>query len=157
MTPNQRNTTPEEATAFKSISAVAYGFVFISAITFAADTIVKRTVPGAFATSGRTDNLPVLLFSLLYIAMFGIVGSYLTARLAPRNPMKHALILGWLALFFSFVATITLWDSAPAWYHVAALMLIVPCAWLGARLREIELKRGSELHFSTMSEVVSLH
>jgi hypothetical protein len=39
---------------------------------------------------------------------------------------------------------VALWDTAPVWYHVASLALVMPYAWLGGRLREIELERNGE-------------
>lgn len=38
--------------------------------------------------------------------------------------------------------TIVRWDHAPAWYHVLALALVMPYAWLGGRLRERQLARS---------------
>jgi hypothetical protein len=34
------------------------------------------------------------LLALVYRTVYGILGGYVTARLAPRAPMRHALILG---------------------------------------------------------------
>ena len=34
------------------------------------------------------------------------------------------------------VGTIAKWDIAPAWYHVVAVLLVLPLAWVGGLLAE---------------------
>ncbi len=53
--------------------------------------------------------------------------------------MAHALALGVLGLIFNVLGAVARWDHAPAWYHVLALALVMPYAWLGGRLRERQL------------------
>jgi hypothetical protein len=128
----------------RSIAAVVIGFVVIGALAFGADAILRATVPGAFTANGRMEDPAMLLFVLGYVTLFAVAGCYLTARLAPRRPMAHALVLGLLGLCFNVVGTMAQWDHAPAWYHVLALALVMPSAWLGGWLRERELRRGGE-------------
>jgi hypothetical protein len=126
----------------RSIAAVLFGFVLIGALSIGADLVLKQAMPTAFDAAGRVDTIPVLLLMMGYVGLFATTGCYLTARLAPRRPMLHALVLGTLGLAFNVAGTMTLWDTAPAWYHVASLALVMPYAWLGGRLREIELERN---------------
>jgi hypothetical protein len=84
----------------------------------------------------------MLLFVMLYVAVFAIGGCWLAARLAPSHPMRHALILGALGLIFNIAGTIAMWDTAPAWFHILSLLLVMPYAWIGGRLRERQLERG---------------
>ena len=56
--------------------------------------------------------------------------------------MAHARALGVLGLLFNLAGTVARWDHAPAWYHVLALALVMPYAWLGGRLRERQLQRS---------------
>ena len=55
--------------------------------------------------------------------------------------MAHALVLGVLGLLFNVAGTIAMWNMAPAWYHLTALVLVMPSAWLGGWLHERELGR----------------
>jgi hypothetical protein len=34
------------------------------------------------------------------------------------------------------------WKTAPVWYHIIALLLILPAAWIGGELRVGQLKGG---------------
>ena len=76
------------------------------------------------------------LIATAYRAAFGVAGGWLTARLAPSRPMRHALILGGIGLVLctaGLVAALTM-DLGPVWYPLALLVVTLPCAWLGGRL-----------------------
>jgi hypothetical protein len=125
----------------RSIVAVAVGFVFIAALSIGADLALQRVMPGAFDAAGALASPPVLLLTLTYVGIFAVAGCYLTARLAPSRPMRHALILGALGLVGNIAGSLALWHTAPAWYHLTAIALVMPFAWIGGRLREIQLAR----------------
>jgi hypothetical protein len=123
----------------RSIVAIAVGFLLIGALAMGTDMIVMKAMPGAFDEAGRTSDLSILMLMAAYVAVYAITGCYVTARLAPDRPMLHALILGALGLAMNIVATISLWGTAPAWYHILNLLLVMPYAWIGGRLRERQL------------------
>lgn len=127
----------------RSIAAVVVGFVLIAALSLGADLVLRQALPTAFDAAGRTESVPLLLLIMGYVGLFAVSGCYLTARLAPRRPMLHALVLGGLGLAFNVAGTVAMWDTAPAWFHVASLLLVMPYAWIGGRLRQVELARGS--------------
>ena len=126
----------------RSIAAVVIGFVVIGLLAFGTDAAVRAAMPGAFSPTGAVSDPGLLLAMLAYVTLYAVAGCYLTARLAPRRPMAHALALGVLGLLFNIAGSIAMWDTAPAWYHVVALVLVMPSAWLGGWLRERELRRG---------------
>jgi hypothetical protein len=128
----------------RSIAAVLFGFVFIAALSIGADLVLKQALPTAFDPAGRVDSVLVLLLIMGYVGLFAVTGCYLTARLAPGRPMLHALVLGVLGFVFSVAGTVAAWGTAPAWYLAASLALVMPYAWVGGRLREVELERNGE-------------
>jgi hypothetical protein len=85
------------------------------------------------------------LLALSYRIVYSVLGSYIAARLAPRNPMRHALVLGIIGLILSlpgaiFITTHT--DLGPAWYPISLVVTAVPCAWLGGILyQRAQLRR----------------
>lgn len=125
----------------RSILSIIAGFILIGVLSLGTDAVVVSAMPGAFSPTGRTESVPVLLLTLAYVFVFAVIGCYLTARLAPQNPMKHALVLGVLGLIFSIIGTTLSWNTAPVWYHVTALLMVMPAAWLGGRLREAQLSQ----------------
>lgn len=127
----------------RSIAAVLVGFVLIAALSFGADAVLRQAMPTAFDAAGRAESVPVLLLVMGYVGLFAVSGCYLTARLAPRRPMLHALVLGALGLALNVAGAVFMWDTAPAWFHAASLLLVMPYAWVGGRLREVELERAA--------------
>lgn len=121
----------------RSVLAVVVGFVFIAALWFGTDAVLRVSLPDGVA--GGTASTAVLIATLVYIGLFAIAGCYLAARLAPNRPMQHALVLGGLALVLDAAAMVALWGTVPAWYAVVSLVLIMPYAWVGGRLRQAEL------------------
>jgi hypothetical protein len=53
--------------------------------------------------------------------------------------MKHALILGALGLAFNVFASTKMWNTAPAWWNIMSLLLVMPLAYIGGRIRENQL------------------
>jgi hypothetical protein len=125
----------------RSFAAILVGFVFIGTLSFGADAVLRAALPGAFDAAGRAEGVAVLLLIQAYVGVAAIAGCWLTARLAPSAPMRHALILGGLGLAFNVAGSIVMWDTAPAWFHVVAIALVMPYAWAGGRLRELQLER----------------
>jgi hypothetical protein len=127
----------------RSIAAVVAGFVTIAVLSMGADVLLRQAMPGAFAPgTGRVDDPRILLLMIAYVGLFAVFGCWLTARLAPSRPMRHALILGALGLVLNVGGSIAMWDTAPAWYHVVSMLLVMPYAWLGGRIRERQLAQG---------------
>ena len=52
------------------------------------------------------------------------------------------LIIGALALAFNVMGALQRRGTAPDWYFVVSLLLVLPYAWIGGRLREREVGRG---------------
>lgn len=123
----------------RSVWAILAGFILIGILSFGTDAIMRAMSPWAFDANGGTTNLPILLVSMLYSAVYGVVGCYVAARLAPSNPMKHAMILGVIGLFAAGAANYAVWGHVPNWFVIINMLLVLPLAWLGGRLRENEI------------------
>lgn len=117
----------------RSVGAVAAGLVAIFAVTIATDLVMHAT--GVFPPVGApamSDALFLLAFA--YRVVYDVAGCYLTARLAPDRPMRHALVLGSIGLVLSIAGAVAMWNAGPAWYSLGLAASSLPCAWLGARL-----------------------
>jgi hypothetical protein len=78
---------------------------------------------------------PLLLLATAYRSVYSVAGCYLAARLAPDRPMRHALALGGVGVVVSIAGAIIMRGAGPAWYPLALIVLAMPCAWVGGRLR----------------------
>lgn len=126
----------------RSVIAIVVGFVLIAALSFGADALMSMAYPSLM--KDRIENLPILCASLVYVGVFAVFGCYVTARLAPDRPMGHALVLGALGLLFSLAMMPQAWNTVPAWYNILSLLLVMPYAWIGGRIRESQLARGGQ-------------
>jgi hypothetical protein len=71
--------------------------------------------------------------------VISVGGAWLTARLAPSQPMKHALILGYVGVVLGLGGVIATWNMSlgPRWYPVGLAVLAIPQCWLGGRIYEM--------------------
>ncbi|MFA6956707.1 MAG: hypothetical protein WC538_12625 [Thermoanaerobaculia bacterium] len=131
----ERYSPDAETNLPRSAAALFAAFVAIVVLSLAVDQILH--VVHVYPPWGEPMNEPALnLLALSYRLVFGVLGSWLAARISPRNPMKHALILGGIGLVLSSagaIATIPL-ELGPAWYPVSLVVTAMPCAWLGGVL-----------------------
>jgi peptidoglycan/LPS O-acetylase OafA/YrhL len=129
----------------RSILAIVVGFVLTGALNVGTQMLLSGMAPETFPAAGTPnfDTTSLILISA-YVALYGILGCYVTARLAPSRPLLHALVMGALALVMSIAMTIPAWSNAPAWFNVYNLLAVMPYAYLGGRIRERELERGGQ-------------
>lgn len=121
-------------TLIKSIGAVLAGLVFIIITHTATDAILEGA--GVLPKGNLFVGTGLILIVLGYRAVFSFIGCYLTAKLAPRHPMKHALVLGLIGLVLSSIGAIVAADLGPAWYAWTLAVIALPIAWLGGKLYE---------------------
>jgi hypothetical protein len=126
----------------KSIGAMLAGIIAGAIPAVAMDSILEKA--GIMETDPFDANPTGLIMGvLLYRLIFNVTGSYVTARLAPKHPMRHAMILGILGLVIGTIGTIVMWDVPPHWYSIGVALISVPCAWTGAKLAEIKFKSST--------------
>ena len=132
--------TPRPRRTGRSIGAVLAGLVAIFAVTTATDVVLHAT--GVFPPWSQPMSDGLFLLATAYRIVYGVAGSYLTARLAPDRPMRHALALGIVGLAVSIAGAVATWNRGPEvgpkWYPLAVIAIALPCAWTGGRLREVQ-------------------
>jgi len=122
----------------RSIGAIFAGFAFVIIVTLATDQLLHVT--GVFPPWGASmaGYDAALLLATAYRIVYGIAGSYVTARLAPDRPMQHALLGGFIGLALSIVGAAVTWNGGPAfgphWYPLALVVTALPTAWAGGKL-----------------------
>lgn len=124
----------------KSIWAVLAGVMGIIIASTLVDLVFH--IAGVFPAppAPLTDSLALLASS--YRLVIGVAGGYLTARLAPDRPLRHALILGYVGIVLGLVGVLATWNLGlgPRWYPISLVVLAVPQCWLGGWLRERQVK-----------------
>ena len=117
----------------KSIGAVLAGLVFIFIVSSLTDLVLEKT--GAMKLPFSLNPLWMMIVVVLYRCMYVSLGAYITASLAPRHPVKHAMILAAIGCMLGIAGAIVMWHEPPHWYPVALIILGWPFSWLGAKAR----------------------
>ena len=117
----------------RSTLAVLAGFVATAVVSVGTDQVLHML--RVYPPWGQPMEEPGLnLLALSYRIVYTIGGGYIAARLAPRNPMRHALALGVVGLVPSIagvIVAITAVHLGPIWYPIAIVLTAMPCVWLG--------------------------
>lgn len=118
----------------RSIGAVAAGVFVIIAVTTLVDVLFHAI--GVFPPMDQPIDDRLALLATAYRIVISVGGAWLTARLAPNQPMKHALILGYVGVVLGLVGVIATWNMGlgPRWYPVALAVLAIPQCWAGGRM-----------------------
>jgi hypothetical protein len=131
----------------KSIGAVLVGIIVLVALATITDKILESTgvFPPSLDQGSYTTGM--LLLALTYRCLYQIVGAYITAALAPANPMKHVTILGIIGIVLgiagvaaSVLELVPGFEPSQIWYPIALAILAYPTVWFGGKLRVRNLK-----------------
>src|SRR5262245_3284836 len=127
----------------KSVWAIVAGVLFIIIVSTLVDVVLHAVHVYPGWDQPIDDRLAALATG--YRIVISIAGAWLTARLAPDKPMKHAIILGLVGIVLGVLGLLATWNKGlgPHWYPVALVVLAVPQCWLGGKLYEMGWGRSS--------------
>ena len=136
MTIQMTGTNTHPRRLLQSTAAVLLGLFAVVVASLGTDQALHTL--NVYPPWGQPMRGPGLnLLALGYRMVYAVLGSYIAARFAPRNPMRHALALGGIGFLLSLagaVATIATMDLGPKWYPIALVLTALPCGWLGGVL-----------------------
>jgi len=115
----------------KSIGAVAAG---IGANLLAIPVDVALHAAHVFPAPDQDSGEGPYAIAVAYRAAFAVLGGWVTARLAPSSPMKHAWMLGGLGVLFAGLGAAGQWHRGHHWYPLLLIALSLPATWAGARV-----------------------
>jgi hypothetical protein len=121
----------------RSLLALFAGFVVVVVLSLGTDLALHAG--GIFPALGQAMSDALFLLATAYRTAYAILGSFVTARLAPDRPMAHALVGGAVGLVLATIGAVTSWNKpelGPHWYPLALVATALPCAWIGGRLGE---------------------
>jgi hypothetical protein len=134
----------EPRNLWRSTGAIVLGFVAVVVLSLGTDEVLHLLK--VYPPWGQPMHEPGLNFlALSYRIVYTILGSYIAARFAPRNPMRHAMVLGAIGFVLSIPGVIFITthpNLGPAWYPIALVVTALPCAWLGGLFYQKKQLRG---------------
>ncbi|MBZ5685668.1 MAG: hypothetical protein LAP86_11595 [Acidobacteriia bacterium] len=137
-TPIVGGTTPPRRLG-QSVWAIVAGFLVVVVFSIGTDIVLRKL--GIFPPLGQKMADRLFVWATIYRTIYGIVGSYTAARLAPYRPMWHAMMGAAIGMILGTVGAVVTWnkDLGPHWYPLALIVTGIPCAWIGAKIREKQL------------------
>lgn len=135
MTAQTMNAKTPQRPLGRSVWAIFSGFLVVVVLSLGTDQlmhVLNVYPPWGVPMEETSDNL----LALAYRCVYGVLGSYITARLAPHSPMRHVWIGAAIGFAISLLGTIAAFmvHLGPVWYPVALTVTALPCAWLGGTL-----------------------
>lgn len=127
----------------RSVWAVFAGFLLVVVLSVGTDAVLHLL--HIFPPSGAAMSNGLFALATIYRTIYGVVGSYTTARLAPRRPMLHAMVGAILGTIVGTVGAVVTWNHTelgPHWYPLALIATAFPCAWIGGRIREAQIQKN---------------
>jgi uncharacterized membrane protein YfcA len=117
------------------VAAVFLGFLAVVVLSLGTDEVLHLL--HVYPPWGQPMyDSGLCLLALSYRIIYTIIGSYITARLAPQAPIRHVWILGAIGFVIGTLGAITTipMNLSPAWYPIAIAVTALPCAWAGGAL-----------------------
>jgi hypothetical protein len=117
----------------RSVWAIVAGFLVVVVLSIGTDMAMHAA--GIFPALGQRMSDGLFVLATAYRTLYGILGSYVTARLAPNKPMNHAMIGAAIGTAIGTVGAVATWnkDLGPHWYPIALILTAFPTAWIGAK------------------------
>jgi peptidoglycan/LPS O-acetylase OafA/YrhL len=136
------STKPPSRSILRRIGAVLAGIILIIILDNGLDAIMHAT--GIYPPWFQPMATGLWFLALGYRIIDSILGSYVTARLAPDRPLAHSMVLGALGVVFSTIGLIATWNKGPEfgpkWYPIALVIVALPCAFIGGTLRQRQIQ-----------------
>lgn len=118
----------------RRMGAVLAGLAAIFATSMGTDAVLHGT--GVYPPMGERMSDGLFVLATAYRILYGILGCWLAARLAPDHPARHAWALAGIGVVFSIAGAAAMWEMGPPWYSLGIIAINPLCAWAGARFAE---------------------
>ncbi len=119
----------------KSIGAVLAGFVTVFILSVVTDMLLEGI--GFFPPQDKPALFTgwLLVIAFAYRSLYTFIGGYITAKLAPKNPMKLVTILGIIGTFAAILGVIGGWNLSAHWYPIALAVTGFPLIYYGGKFQ----------------------
>ncbi len=129
---------------WRSAGAILLGFLVVVVLSLGTDQVFH--VLDVYPPWNQPMFDPLLnLLALSYRCVYTVLGCYVAARFAPRNPMRHAIVLGIIGTVLATIGAIgsIRMNVGPAWYPISLVVTALPLAWVGGALHRAKSERAA--------------
>lgn len=122
------------------------GFIIWSIIWVGTDTISVVLSPNWYGKNitefqtavdrgeGFTVSASMIIFALILSFICSVISGFAAAWIAQENT-ESTLLLGILLLITGIIVEVSYWNYFPLWYHLPFLLMLIPMAIIGGRLK----------------------
>jgi ABC-type transport system involved in multi-copper enzyme maturation permease subunit len=82
-----------------------------------------------------------IIGSIVYGVFFAGLGGYVTASIARRSELAHALVVAVIIALIAIVSIIVAPKEGVLWSELATLLLSAPAAWIGGYVKSRRMQR----------------
>ena len=119
----------------KSIGAFFGGFLTVVVLSIATDVILETL--GVFPNPNEGLFITwMLILAFAYRSAYTVLGGFVTAKLAPKNPMKHVKTLGIIGTIAGIAGVVAGWNLSQHWYPIAIAITAFPFTYWGGTLKK---------------------
>ena len=119
----------------RSVLAIVAGFLVVVILSLGIDEVLHLLK--VYPPWGEPMYDPGLnALALSYRIVVTVFSGYVTARLAPRKPMKHVVIGGLIGVLLGVAGVLGAMQipMGPIWYPISIALTGFPSVWLGGTL-----------------------
>lgn len=119
----------------RSIFALLAGFIVNIVLSLGTDFGFQAVGVLPVIGHGTMNDFQSAL-AAAYRTLFGVISSYIVARLAPYRPLEHALVGATIGMMLATAGAVATWNKllGPHWYPLLLIALALPSGWAGAKL-----------------------
>jgi hypothetical protein len=122
-----------------SIIAIIAGFATMALLVIISTAAATRLMLGsAMSDTSARPTGAYLAVNLSYSLVFAALGGYISAAIATRAPLMHALILAGFVLLMGLMSLPQSWGKQPKWYSITICLVSPICVIAGGLLRSIQ-------------------
>ena len=114
----------------RKILAVLFGYAAIVLVVIVSDVVYFLVF---------RQKTTYLAYHLAASALAGVLGGYLAALIGRTSPFGHALALGIFSQVLGIVTLLSEFGTAPTWFLIALLAMVLPLALMGGYLRSLQV------------------
>jgi hypothetical protein len=127
---------PEVSMNKRSVLAVGAGVLITIVVTTAVDIVLH--LAGVYPATGSSLSDAHAILATSYRTVISVGAAWVTARLAPDRPMRHAILLGFVGTALGLLGVLVAENRGlgPRWYPITLAVLALPQCWAGGKLHE---------------------
>jgi hypothetical protein len=126
----------------RSVLSVVLGYVVMLVAVLAGQVAFTALGSGLTVQPGEQPDAVYFVFNLSTGFFFLIIGGYVTAILAGRSELKHALGLAALSIAMCMISMVKYAGDQPLWYSIALMFLSIPGSLIGGHYRVRQVTDG---------------